>query len=186
MSRAKTRGRPLKKNAQVIARILKIARLGLPLKFAAQAGDIDAETLSQWRAKDPEFERALSQARLEAVEKRWQQIQKAAEDRLDADGKLVKVGDWKSLAWQLERSYPAEFARPEFQLNLASNVVQNNLTITISPEEAKEIEAQAAPVREKVRKMLEAYRPGLGNGNGQSAAPISPTDKGEKVRPALP
>src|SRR5690242_9174938 len=115
MPRVKTgrpAGRPPKKSPQVIARILKIARTGLPLKFAAQAGDIDAETLAQWRAKDPEFNRAISQARLEAVEKRWQQIQKAAEDRLDADGNLVKAGDWKSLAWQLERSHPADFARP--------------------------------------------------------------------------
>jgi hypothetical protein len=104
-------GRPPKKNPQVIARILKIARTGLPLKFAAQAGDIDAETLAQWRAKDPEFDRALSQARLAAVEEKWKLIQKAALDRVDADGKLLKAGDWRSLAWSLERAYPAEFAR---------------------------------------------------------------------------
>src|SRR5260370_42687463 len=112
-------GRPTKKNAQAIARILKVARSGLPLKFAAQAGDISDEALAQWRTKDPEFDRALSQARLEAVEKRWCQIQKAAEDRLDADGNLVKAGDWKSLGWQLERADPSEVARPEVALNLA-------------------------------------------------------------------
>jgi len=38
--------------------------------------------------------------------------------------------------------------------------------LTISPEEVREIEAEAAPAREKVRKMFEAYRPALrANGN---------------------
>ena len=77
-------GRPPKKNAQALARILKVARTGLPLKFAAQAGNIDLDTLGQWRARDPEFAKALSQARLAAVEEKWKLIQKAAEDRVDA------------------------------------------------------------------------------------------------------
>jgi hypothetical protein len=176
MPRAKTSntvGRPPKKNAQVIARILKIARTGLPLKFAAQAGNIDAETLSRWRAEGPVFERALSQARLEAVEKRWQLIQKAAEDRLDADGKLVKAGDWKSIAWQLERAYPAEFARPEVALNLAlqNNVTENRLTIQITAAEAEAIQARAEPIRQHVAEMFERYRPqALGNRKASSEA----------------
>jgi hypothetical protein len=163
----KPNGRPTKKNAQAIARILKVARTGLPLKFAAQAGNIDADTLAQWCAKDPDFNRALSEARLEAVEKRWKQIQKAAEDRLDADGNLVKAGDWKSLAWQLERAYPSEFARPEVALNLAmqNNVTQNFLSISITGEQAREIESEAAPIRESVSQMFSQYRPTvLGNG----------------------
>jgi hypothetical protein len=166
----KPNGRPTKKNAQAIARILKIARTGLPLKFAAQAGNIDSDTLAQWRAKDPQFERALSQARLEAVEKRWEQIQKAAEDRLDADGKLVKAGDWKSLAWQLERAYPSEFARPEIALGIQQNNVSNDhLTIVISAEEARQLNAESEASRAKVREMFAKYRPALrrdGNGNG--------------------
>src|SRR5262245_44719388 len=100
-------GRPPKKNPQALARILKVARTGLPLKFAAQAGNIDLDTLGQWRARDPVFAKALSQARLAAVEEKWKLIQKAAEDRVDADGKLLKAGDWRSLAWSLERAYPA-------------------------------------------------------------------------------
>jgi hypothetical protein len=124
---AKATGRPTKKNQAAIARILKIARSGLPLKFAAQAGDIDAETLSRWRAKDPEFAQALSQAQLHAVEERWKLIRKAAEDRLDSNGNLLKPGDWKAIAWQLERRYPSDFGRPEVQLNVQNNV-QMNLT----------------------------------------------------------
>jgi hypothetical protein len=36
---------------------------------------------------------------------------------------------------------------------LATNVVQNNLTITIGPQEAREIEVVAEPVRESVREL---------------------------------
>jgi hypothetical protein len=181
----KPNGRPTKKNAQAIARILKVARTGLPLKFAAQAGDIDAETLAQWRAKDPEFDRALSQARLAAVEEKWKQIQKAAQDRLDADGNLIKAGDWKCLAWSLERAYPAEFARPEVALNLAmqNNVTQNFLSISITGEEVRAIESQADPVRQSVHAMFVSYRPQV-LGNGDKAKPIDV--EAEKVRDEPP
>lgn len=177
-------GRPSKKSAQAIARILKVARTGLPLKFAAQAGNIDLDTLGQWRAKNPEFDQALSQARLIAVEEKWKLIQKAAEDRLDADGKLVKAGDWKSLAWSLERAYPADFARPEVALNVQNNAVtQNFLSISISGPEAHEIESAAEPVRSKVRAMFEAYRP-TAAGNGEKKVvdvDAYPAEEAEKV-----
>ena len=96
-----------------------------------------------------------------AVEEKWKLIQKAAEDRVDADGKLLKAGDWRSLAWSLERAYPAEFARPEIALNLAmqNNVTQNYLSISITGEQAREIEAEARPIREKVAQMISRYHP---------------------------
>jgi hypothetical protein len=97
---------------------------------------------------------------LEAVEDRWNLIRKAAVGSKD------NPPDWRAAAWSLERAFASDFCRPEFQLNLATNVVQNNLTITISPQEVREIEATAEPVRESVRKMYEQYRPSLGNGNG--------------------
>jgi hypothetical protein len=155
--------RPTKKNAQAIARILKVARTGLPLKFAAQAGDISDEALSQWRAKDPEFNRALSQARLTAVEERWKLIKRAAEGYKD------NPPDWRAAAWALERTFAAEFARPEFQLNLQTNsVTQNFLSISISGSEAKSIEAEAGPIRERVAQMISQYRPtAFGNGDGR-------------------
>jgi hypothetical protein len=185
-------GRPSKKNTQALARILKVARTGLPLKFAAQAGNIDLDTLGQWRARDPEFALALSQARLAAVEEKWKLIQKAAEDRVDADGKLLKAGDWRSLAWSLERAYPAEFARPEVALNvgLQNNVTQNHLTIVVSPDEIRELEEEAQPVRQKIKEMYAAYRPALGNGNGDVrgkdvAVVVLPSVKTEELAPIV-
>ena len=88
-------------------------------------------------------------------------------------GTEEKPGDWKALAWSLERTEASSFARPEVQLNLIqqNNMTENNLSITIGPEEAKQIEAAAEPFRERVKALYAAYRPGAqGNGNGQRTA----------------
>jgi hypothetical protein len=160
----KPHGRPTKKNAQALARILKIARTGLPIKFAAQAADIDPDTLAQWCVKDPEFNRALSQARLAAVEERWQLIKRAAE------GYKENPPDWRAAAWCLERTNAADFARPEVALNLIAqnNVTENHLTINITGTEATAIELQAQPVRAAVGEMFKQYRPVSGNGNAEA------------------
>ena len=81
--------------------------------------------------------------------------------------------DWRAAAWSLERVYFSDFSRPEFQLSLNNNFTQNVLSITISPQEAREIEAVAERVRESVKSMYAAYRPGAGgNGNGQGQSTV--------------
>jgi hypothetical protein len=70
-------------------------------------------------------------------------------------------------------TFPADFSQPETQVALQANVVQ---TIQRSPfprRKAREIEARAAPEREKVRQMFEAYRRGLGNGEQHPSASVS-------------
>jgi hypothetical protein len=52
-------------------------------------------------------------------------------------------------------------------------VTVNELSITISPEEAKQIEAEAAPSREKVRRMLEEYQSRRGNGDSEASSSVS-------------
>ena len=74
-------------------------------------------------------------------------------------------GYWQGAAWFLERKYPTQFAKPEIQLSLNNSFTQNNLSITISGDEAKAIEADANPVRASVKAMFDKYRP---NGNGHS------------------
>lgn len=155
-------GRPTKKNAQAIARILEVARTGLPMKFAAQAGNIDADTLAQWSVKDPEFARALSQARLEAVEAKWKRIQKAAEDRVDADGKLLRMGDWRSLAWSLERAYPADFARPEVALNVEMQNNTINHTLVISVEQAEKLQGRSRKVEGEIDGLIATHKAQFG------------------------
>ena len=138
------------------------ARSGLPLKFVAQAGGIAYDAFLDWRNRDPEFDQALEQARLASVQERWEQIMKLGK------GTEEKPGDWKALAWSLERTEASSFARPEVQLNLIqqNNVTENHLSITISPEEVRKIESEAAPEREKVRQMFDDYRKRCGGGEG--------------------
>jgi hypothetical protein len=72
-------------------------------------------------------------------------------------------------AWLTERLMPQRYSKPEVQIaiNNSFNQTVNALSITIAPEEIREIEAQAEPVRRKVREMMATYRAGLGNGNGE-------------------
>jgi hypothetical protein len=80
------------------------------------------------------------------------------------------TNNFSACAWILERRFPELFSRPEVQLNLQTNIVQNNLSITISPEEVREIEAEAVPCRnwtchrhysfyhnESTRRLVEKY-----------------------------
>jgi hypothetical protein len=41
----------------------------------------------------------------------------------------VSIWSLRKSAWSLERTFPADFSRPETQVALQANVVQNNLTI---------------------------------------------------------
>ena len=80
----------------------------------------------------------------------------------------ARVDNWQAIGWLCERQYYSRWAKPEVQISLNNsfNHTVNALSITISPEEIREVEAQAAPDREKVRQMFESYRPGaLGGGN---------------------
>jgi hypothetical protein len=82
---------------------------------------------------------------------------------------LAKALRQKMLCLLLERLYPHRFSRPELQISLQNtfNQTTNALSIVISKEEIREIESEAAPEREKIRRLFETYRPGaLGNGNG--------------------
>ena len=54
-----------------------------------------------------------------------------------------------------------------------TNLVQSNLTITISPEEAKEIEAEAELSKAKVREMFAKYRPNQNNGDADTGGSVS-------------
>jgi len=148
-------GAPTKKTPEVVAKIAQAISLGMTDEEAAGYAGISDLTLTTWR-KDPEFLSRIKNAVATRLAMRLSRIESG-------------VDGWQGSAWLAERLMPSRYSRPEVQLNLIqqSNVTGNHLSITISPEEVREIEAEAAPAREKVRKMFAAYRPGaLGNGNG--------------------
>jgi hypothetical protein len=62
-------------------------------------------------------------------------------------------------------------------------------TISITPEEVRAIEAEAEPVRQKVRQMMATYRAGLGNSNGEGrrtvGVEVEPVKKPEELAPIV-
>jgi hypothetical protein len=99
---------------------------------------------------------------------------------------LRSVENFSAAAWILERRFPADFSRPEVQLNLIqqNNVTENHLSITISAEELREIESTAEPVRAKVMEMFAQYRPAAELGNGEPEKPVIPVEA-EIKEPAI-
>ena len=84
--------------------------------------------------QDPEFLRQIKNAFPTRLAMRLSRI----ESGTDA---------WQGTAWLLELLYLTRFSKPEVQISLSNsfNQIDNALSITISPEETKEIETQAAP-----------------------------------------
>jgi hypothetical protein len=160
------RGRPPKKTPTTIKRILEVLRSGLPIYFAAKAGDVSTETLSLWREKDPQFARDFEAARLEAVERRWRRIEKAAKGSVD------HPPDWKADAWCLERVYAQHFARPDLQLSVNQSVSTGPTNVVVvGPERAKILVSRHEQIRARTRELLAAREAGSGNGQGSAEGP---------------
>jgi hypothetical protein len=84
--------------------------------------------------------------------------------------------NFAAAAWILERRFPELFSRPEVQLSGSNTTNHNAPTLTISLEEARQIEEQAAPIREAARQMLEDYKR-----NRDGAGSLSPEVSAETV-----
>jgi hypothetical protein len=80
------------------------------------------------------------------------------------------LDNWPALGWLVERQYSTRFSKPEIQISLNNSFNQtvNALSITISAEEAQEIEAKAELNRAKVRELFSKYRPSQRNGENAS------------------
>ena len=151
-----------------MARIIEVAKMGLPLHFAAKAGDITDEALLQWRRKDPKFARDLEAARLEAVERRWKRIEKAAK------GTEEHPPDWKADAWSLERVYPQFFGRPDLQLSVNQSVSTGpSNVIVLGPERVKVLATRFQQIRAKTIAMFEGPQTNTGNDEEPNQAPPS-------------
>src|SRR5262245_21231238 len=69
-------------------------------------------------------------------------------------GKIEKLADenFSAAVWILERRFGENFARPEIQFNMLAqnNVTENHLTITITAEEYKKLNAEAEESKARV------------------------------------
>jgi hypothetical protein len=148
-------GRPPVKSPDVCKKLIEVIRTGLPLKFAAASVGVTYEALNQWREKDPVFSKEVELARLASVKERWEIIQAAARGNADTPG------DWHAAAWSVERTWPADFGKPEVQLNVQTNVqnVTNNNAISITFEVAERLDNRGREMEVEITKLLENRKP---------------------------
>jgi hypothetical protein len=151
-------GRPPKLTPALKTQIARCFWLAFTDQQTALMCGINEKTIRRMRSGGlcPEIKRAELEREAKYREKLW-------------TSKTLPAG----ICFMLERKYPTQFAKPEIQLSFQSNYTQNNLSIHITSSEAKQIEAEAAPIRDSVKKMFAQYRPAqLENGNGNESSDI--------------
>jgi hypothetical protein len=140
-------GRPTKLTPKAIAQIAEAFLYGLSDQETALLADIDVRTIE--RARRGTFCREIKRAEI---------ARKQLYIRRITEGKRP---DWARWAWFLERRFPREFAKPEIQLSVNSNVINNTLIVT-----AEVAHQMADRVKEADAKVTELFkRKKLGNGN---------------------
>ena len=142
------KGHPRRNTPEAYKKILEVVRTGLPLKFAAASVGVSYVALHKWRERDPKFAEDLELARLASVKERWDLIQAAAR------GNGETPGDWKAAAWSVERTWPADFGRPDVVLqNNVSNVTNNHFEITF--EVAERLERRVTEMDAEIQKLID-------------------------------
>jgi hypothetical protein len=154
-------GRPSKKTDATIEALMRVIATGAPYLICCASTGVSYDSFMTWKREDPEFAARVEEASAKAALRLLSKVEKQGNENFAAN------------CWILERRWPELFSRPEVQLNLQTNVVQNTLSITISAAEADQIEAKSEPVRQRVKEMFAAYQPALrAQGNGDEARAV--------------
>jgi hypothetical protein len=158
-------GRPTKRTPQLEEDLLKAVATGAPYAICCASVGISLDCFMDWKRADPDLAERVEKTAAQSAMRLLSKIQKHATDNFAA------------ASWILERRFPELFSRPEVQLNLIqqNNTTVNALSITITPEEVRDIEAVMEPVRASVREMFDRYRPNHGNGEGRDHCQSSST-----------
>jgi hypothetical protein len=134
-------GRPTKATPELLQAILDDLSRGLTREQACAVNGVSDEQFSQWE-KRPEYPglRARAQAtRIRAL------VQLKA---------IAGEKDWKSWAWDLERIFPDQFAKPsDSETNI--NLTQNNNTLNYNDAQSLE---DARRALDEVRAIKDARR----------------------------
>jgi len=156
-------GRPSKKQDKYIDALMEAIATGAPYTICCAACGIHYDTFMTWKRTDPVFAAKVEQVASRAALRLLSKIEKHADDNFAAS------------AWILERRFPQDFSRPEVQLNLIqqNNVTNDHLTIVISAEEARQLNAEGEESRAKVREMFEEYHLRRSNGGQDASTSVS-------------
>jgi transposase len=95
-------GRPTKRNAVTVARIVDSVAHGSPLNMACAAAGVSSSSLARWRSgpAGKAISDSLQKAEGQFIEHHLAIIRQAA-----------TAGTWTASAWLLERRYPEHFGR---------------------------------------------------------------------------
>jgi hypothetical protein len=154
-------GRASKQTPARVRKICNALAMGLNDEEAALVAGITDVTMTLWR-RDPLFVEKIKGAVALRLYKRLQRIEAGVEG-------------WQGTSWCLDRQYPTRFSKPEIQISLNNSFNQtvNALSITIAPQEIREIEAVAEPVRQSVKALYATYRPNQGNGDANGSVSMA-------------
>jgi hypothetical protein len=162
----KSVGRPTKKTKAIVKRLFDGIKRGVPYEMACELAGISAQTFYLWRQRDAAFDAEVLKVTRESTFALLDTILEARHE------------NWQAAATLLERRWARYYGRAEAQLNFLLAVQNNNgsagaNSISITLQEANEIENTAEPVRESVKAMFVSYRPQvLGNGDKGTAKPV--------------
>ena len=102
-------GRPTKFTPAMRKRILRCLTGGMPISLAASAAGTCYQSIVTWRAANPEFDSAISEAIALGIEKRLAVIEMANDE-----------SDWRAAAWLLEHCQPEHFAKNRIEITGAN------------------------------------------------------------------
>jgi hypothetical protein len=140
------RGRPTKLTPAVVKQVAEAFLYGFSDEETALLAGIDERTIRRARAGNfcPAIKRAEAARKAEYI------------NRITEGTRP----DWARWAWFLERRFPREFSKPEIQLSVNSNVINNTLIVTA--EVAHQMGDRVKEADAKVTKLFEAKQPGPG------------------------
>lgn len=114
-------GRPTKFTHEVTSKILMAIRAGNYVETAAAWAGVSKQTIYEWLrtgatqaiGKYREFSDAVAEAMAHAEINDVAAISQAAQGYKDAEGRVVRPGNWQAAAWRLERRNPARWGRKD-------------------------------------------------------------------------
>lgn len=102
---------------EIVDAIMKGLRSGISITNVCKLLDISKQTFYDWKDSKPYFFDSIKKAQYDSINKGLEVIQKAGEGCkikvLNKKGELVEIdvpGDWRAIAWGLERGHQEIFA----------------------------------------------------------------------------
>jgi hypothetical protein len=147
-------GRPPKLTPERIQKVAQAFLYGFSDEETALFADIDEKTIRRARAGGfcPAIKKAEAARKAEYI------------NRITEGTRP----DWARWAWFLERRFPREFSKPEIQLSVNSNVINNTLIVTA--ELAGQMGHRVKEADAKVSELFKRKTAELGPGNSSPKA----------------